>query len=379
MASGVLRLPPLPTIRDLIKLYRISARKQLSQNFLMDENLTSKIIKQAGHLTNGHVIEVGPGPGGLTRAVLRKMPKKLIVVEKDKRFNPTLKMLGEAFSNAGGQMNIISDDILRTNFDKMIDEKEKVRWEARCPNITVIGNLPFSVSTHLIIRWLESISRHEGLWSFGRTRLLLTFQKEVAERLVAPVKNCQRCRLSVMAQAWTQPKLRFLIPGTAFVPKPKVDVGVVSFIPLITPRTTHDFKLFEKVTRHVFSFRRKFSIKGVATLFPPENREELSIVMFKIADVDPQARPYELSVEDIHRLCSSYKYLREKHPSISDYEYRASKKIMSRKYLQNVEVVEFDDYADDELEESNDRADTEINEQSIENPLCTLNSPSTID
>lgn len=264
VAAGPLRLPPLPTIRDLIKLYKISARKQLSQNFLMDENLCMKIIKQAGRLRNSTVIEVGPGPGGLTRSIIRKMPSKLILVEKDKRFAPTLQMLGEAFANAGGQMDIIYDDILRASFDKMIEEREKAEWQARCPDISVIGNLPFSISTRLIVVWLRSISEQSGLWSFGRTRLTLTFQKEVAERLVAPPRNSQRCRLSVMAQAWTEPVLKFLIPGNAFVPKPKVDVGVVRFVPLVSPRTTHHFKFFEKVTRHIFSFRRKYCCKGIA-------------------------------------------------------------------------------------------------------------------
>lgn len=263
MAAPAVRLPALPTIRDLVKLYRLQARKHLSQNFLMDERLTDKIVKQAGKLQGFHVVEVGPGPGGLTRSIIRRFPEKLTVIEKDRRFAPTLNMLSEAFAIANGKMDIIYDDVLRVNFSPLLPEESKADWEARTPKICIIGNLPFSVSTHLIIRWLQAISERSGAWAFGRTRMILTFQKEVAERLVAPPRNRQRCRLSVMAQAWTQPRLRFLIPGDAFVPKPKVDVGVVSFTPLSTPRTDHDFKLFEKITRHVFSFPRKYSIKSV--------------------------------------------------------------------------------------------------------------------
>ena len=264
MTSQVLRLPPLPTIRDIVKLYRLQARKQLSQNFLMDEHLTNKIVKQAGKLQNNQVIEVGPGPGSITRSIIKKLPKKLIVVEKDRRFAPTLEMLGEAFASVNGSMEIIYDDIVRTNLVPLIPEDEKRNWEDGCPNIVIIGNLPFSVSTHLIIKWLQAISEQSGLWSFGRSRMVLTFQKEVAERLIADVGQKNRCRLSVMAQAWTQPQLRFLIPGTAFVPKPEVDVGIVSFVPLVKPRTHHNFKLFEKITRHVFSFRQKYSQACVA-------------------------------------------------------------------------------------------------------------------
>lgn len=333
-----LRLPPLPTIRDLVKLYRLNAVKQLSQNFLMDERMIAKMVKMAGRIKYSHVVEVGPGPGGITRAILRRMPEKLIVIEKDKRFRPFLEMLTDAFATVDGKMEVIYDDIMRVPMENLFPEQEKKNWEDSCPNVHLIGNLPFNVSTPLIIQWLHQIAEKRGPWSMGRAKMTLTFQKEVAERLVADITEDQRCRLSIMAQAWTQPQLQFIIPGKAFVPKPEVDVGVVTFTPLIEPRTKHDFKLFEKITRHVFAFRQKYNIKCIGTLFPPELRDQLSLMMFRLCDLQPDIISTELSVEDIDKLCTAYKYLCDKHPEIINYNYRASRKLLSTKMIKDVHV-----------------------------------------
>ena len=337
------RLPPLPSIRDILKLYRLNAVKRLSQNFLMNQNLIDKIIAKSGHLTGGQVLEVGPGPGGLTRSILKRIPKRLVVVEKDTRFKPTLEMLADSFGAINGRMDIIYDDIMKTNLESLFPIEEKRNWDDKSPDIYVIGNLPFNVSTPLIIRWLHAIAERRGPWAFGRTKMTLTFQKEVAERLVAEVSGHQRCRLSVMAQAWTFPVLRFIIPGKAFVPQPDVDVGVVSFTPLVKPRTQHDFKLFEKITRHVFSFRQKYSIRCIETLFPLYCRKELGLMMYKLSDLDPTLRPTQLTVNDIDRLATAYKYLVEKHPEIGLYEYRASRHLLT---LNNTKDVVVQDYTE---------------------------------
>ncbi|XP_046742314.1 dimethyladenosine transferase 1, mitochondrial [Diprion similis] len=336
---SVLRLPPLPSIRDLVKLYRLQARKQLSQNFLMDERLTDKIIKMAGRIKDAHILEVGPGPGGLTRSIMRKYPQKLIVVEKDDRFLPTLQLLQETFQNVNGEMEIIIGDILKVNLN-VFPECEKKSWDDISPRIHLIGNLPFSLSTHLIIVWLKAISEKSGPWAMGRTRMTLTFQKEVAERLVSEAYARDRCRLSVMAQAWTKPTLKFIIPGKAFVPQPDVDVGVVTFTPLVQPRTNHEFELFEKVTRHIFSFRQKYVVKCTETLFPLSSRKELGMMMVKLAEVDPTTRPFMLEVAEIDRLCTAYKYLCEKHPGIESFNYRASNKLLSHCHTSDVTVEE---------------------------------------
>lgn len=211
---AVVRLPPLPTIKDVVKLYKLNAMKQLSQNFILNEKLTDKLVKRAGNLIGCHVLEVGPGPGGLTRSIIKQCPKKLIVIEKDRRFKPILEMLSDAFTQSNGEMDIIFDDIMKTNMDKLFPVTEMKAWEDKSPRIFIIGNLPFNVSTPLIIKWLHAISERRGPWTHGRVRMTLTFQKEVAERLTAEVLDSQRCRLSVMAQAWTRPVLHLIIPGT---------------------------------------------------------------------------------------------------------------------------------------------------------------------
>ncbi|XP_054006377.1 dimethyladenosine transferase 1, mitochondrial [Hylaeus anthracinus] len=334
------RLPPFPTVKEMIKLYKVSAMKHLSQNFILNEKLTDKIIRKTGKISENHVLEVGPGPGGLTRSIIRQFPEKLIVVEKDKRFKPILDMLADAYASVNGEMDIIYDDIMKVNMNNIFPTTKMKSWEDTIPRICIIGNLPFNVSTPLIIKWIHAISERRGPWAFGRTKMTLTFQKEVAERIVAKPLEAQRCRLSVMAQAWTHPVLHFTIPGTAFLPKPKVDVGVVSFLPLSVPRTEHEFKIVEKVTRHIFSFRQKYSIRGIETLFPLYCRKELGKMMFNLSDLDPRTRPMQLTMEDINKLVTAYKYLMEKHPEIALYEYRASRKILSISKAQAIEVTE---------------------------------------
>lgn len=208
------RLPPLPSVRDLLRIYQLNAVKSLSQNFLLDQNVCDKIIRKVGgNLTDSHVLEVGPGPGGLTRSIIKQLPERVVVVEKDKRFKPTLDMLTDSFEAVNRKMDVIFNDIRKTHIESLFPQEKKVNWDDKAPDIFLIGNLPFSVSTPLIIEWLHAIAERRGAWAFGRTKMILTFQKEVAERLVAPESGEQRCRLSVMAQAWTFPVLRFVIPG----------------------------------------------------------------------------------------------------------------------------------------------------------------------
>ncbi|XP_063707825.1 dimethyladenosine transferase 1, mitochondrial [Culicoides brevitarsis] len=319
-SSGA-RLPPLPTLRDLVKLYKLTAIKQLSQNFLMDERLTDKIVRAAGHIQDHHVLEVGPGPGGITRSILRQCPKQLIVVEKDRRFMPTMELLAEACKQTT-DMKIVRGDILKYDMENCFEGCERTDWHGPRAPVHLIGNLPFAISTRLLINWLKDISLKRGAWAYGRTSLTLTFQKEVADRIVAPILSKERCRLSIMSQLWTKPQLRFTIPGTAFVPKPEVDVGVVTFVPHRDPMTDLDFDLVEKMARYLFSMRQKYCRRGIQNLFSPDIREEYTAKIFQLADIDPQLRSFQISNEEFLRLCIVYNDMLKENPDIAKYDYR---------------------------------------------------------
>lgn len=318
------RLPPLPTIRDLIRLYKLRALKQFSQNFLMDQRLTDKIVRSAGNIQDSFVLEVGPGPGSITRSILSRYPKHLVVVEKDRRFVPSLEMLGEATKELV-KMDIVRDDILKYQIEHAFPECQPKEWDDKRADVHLIGNLPFAISTRLLINWLKDISLKRGAWAYGRSSLTLTFQQEVAQRIIAPMAGDQRCRLSVMSQIWTKPELKFEIPGSAFVPKPKVDVGVVTMLPLKTPLTNLPFDLVEKVIRHIFSMRQKFVRRGIMNLYPPKDQDELTHETFKIAQVEPEARSFELSNDECVRLAEAYQKILEDYPSYAAYNYRAPK------------------------------------------------------
>ncbi|XP_072035684.1 dimethyladenosine transferase 1, mitochondrial-like [Amphiura filiformis] len=315
-----LRLPPLPTLREIIRLYGLRAEKQLAQNFILDLNLTDKIVKYAGkNLEGAYVCEVGPGPGGITRSILNRGASQVVVVEKDKRFMPSLQMLAEA---SEGRLQVFNDDILKFNMENIFPEAVKKDWHGEPINVHIIGNLPFNVSTPLIIRWLAAVSNHSGPFVYGRSRMLLTFQKEVAERLTAPPNHPQRSRPSVMAQHLCHVKHCFTIPGKACVPTPDVDIGVVHFTPLKEPLIKLPFHLVEKVVRSVFHFRQKYCRKGVEILFPYPMMKELTNEMFESSGVDPTRIAPSLSMEEINGLCLAYSAICDRIPGLIDYNYR---------------------------------------------------------
>lgn len=318
------RLPPLPTIRDLIKMYKLRALKQLSQNFILDERITDKIVRAAGKIEGNYVLEIGPGPGNITRSIIKRCPRHLVVVEKDRRFIPSLELLQEATSNHM-RMDIVRDDILKYRVDSAFPDCPVHAWEDVRAPVNLIGNLPFAISTRLLINWLKDVSERKGAWAYGRSSMTLTFQKEVSDRICAPIMAECRCRLSVMSQIWTRPLMKFLIPGAAFVPKPDVDVGVVTLIPLQRPLTNLPFDLVEKVVRHIFSMRQKYVRRGVATLFPEDTRVELTQEVFAAADVDQLARSFELSVEECLRIAQAYQDICNRVPGLRDYNFRACK------------------------------------------------------
>lgn len=339
------RLPPMPSIRDVIKIYKLRAMKQLSQNFLMDERLTSRIVRMCGDICGKHVLEVGPGPGSITRSILRRGPKHLAVVEKDRRFMPTMNILAKSVEPLI-QMDMYRDDILKFKIENAFPESIRCDWVGNRPPLHIIGNLPFAISTRLLINWLKDVSLQRGAWSYGRTPMVLTFQKEVGQRIVAPIMDEQRCRLSVMSQIWTKAELRFLIPGKAFVPKPDVDVAVVRFEPLKEPLTMLPFDLVEKVMRYIFSMRQKKIRFAISNLYPVELRDDLVKRTFETAEVSPEAKCFQISNEECIRLANVYSDIIKEYPHVNHYNYRARKfKDVNANTLEQSDIL--DEYDED--------------------------------
>ncbi|XP_030172512.1 dimethyladenosine transferase 1, mitochondrial isoform X2 [Lynx canadensis] len=228
-------------------------------------------------------------------------------------------MLSDA---APGKLRIVHGDVLTYKIERAFPESLKRRWEDDPPNVHIIGNLPFSVSTPLIIKWLENVSCKDGPFVYGRTQMTLTFQKEVAERLTASTGSKQRSRLSVMAQYLCNVQHILTIPGRAFVPKPEVDVGVVHFTPLTRPRIEQPFKLVERVVQNAFQFRRKYCYRGLGMLFPEVQRVESTEKLLELADVDPTLRPSQLSVSHFKSLCDVYRKMCDEDPHLFTYNFR---------------------------------------------------------
>ena len=198
----VRRLPPLPTISDILRIYGIKAKKNLSQNFIMDPRILKKFANCAGDLTGKYVVEVGPGPGGITRAVLDAGAKEVHVIEKDPRFLPSLNLLQEA---AGNKLHINIGDCLQYNPEETFPKSLATDWNnSDPPNLILVGNLPFNVATPLLLRLLQAMHSQSNIYTFGRVPAVITFQHEVALRMAAPPGDPERSRLSVVTQNWAE-------------------------------------------------------------------------------------------------------------------------------------------------------------------------------
>lgn len=239
----------LPPLRDVIRKHELIAKKSLGQNFLLDLNLTSRIARAAGSLENVTVIEIGPGPGGLTRALLAAGAKRVIAIERDHRAIAALQEIAEHYP---GRLQIFEADA--TTFDPA---PHLAGESAR-----IVANLPYNVGTVLLVGWLTAEP-----WPPFYDRLILMFQREVAERLVAATGSKSYGRLSVLAQWRTQPKILFDIAPGAFIPPPKVTSSVVELIPRPQPLPC-DRRALERVTEAAFGQRRKMlrqSLKSLGT------------------------------------------------------------------------------------------------------------------
>ena len=228
----------LPPLREVIAAHGLSARKALGQNFLMDLNLTAKIARRAGSLAECDVLEIGPGPGGLTRALLSEGARHLVVVERDERCLPALAEIAAAWP---GRLTVLPGDALALD-----------PLPCLTPPVRVIANLPYNIGTELLVRWLTPAS-----WPPFWTSLTLMFQKEVAERIVAAPGSKAYGRLSILAQWRAEARIAFEIPPRAFTPPPKVTSAVVQLERLAEPRYPADPKILSHVVALAFGQRRK--------------------------------------------------------------------------------------------------------------------------
>ncbi|QIE44329.1 16S rRNA (adenine(1518)-N(6)/adenine(1519)-N(6))-dimethyltransferase RsmA [Pseudohalocynthiibacter aestuariivivens] len=238
----------LPPLREVIATHELAARKSLGQNFLLDLNLTAKIARQAGDLTDCDVLEIGPGPGGLTRGLLSEGARHVLAIEKDRRCLPALNQIAETYP---GRLTVIEGDALK------IDPLTHLT-----PPIRVAANLPYNVGTELLVRWLTPPQ-----WPPYWQSLTLMFQREVAERIVAKPGSKAYGRLALLASWRCDAQIAMHLPPGAFTPPPKVSSAVVHLRALDAPRYPADPKRLESVVARAFNQRRKMlraALKGVA-------------------------------------------------------------------------------------------------------------------
>jgi len=266
----------LPPLREVIRRHELSARKSLGQNFLLDLNLTGRIARAAGPLAGVTVIEVGPGPGGLTRALLAE-GANVIAIERDER---AVAALGEVADHYPGRLTIVSGDAL---------EFDARPYLGGAP-VRVVANLPYNIATALLVSWLTAEP-----WPPWYDRLTLMFQREVAERIVAKPGSKTYGRLSVLAGWRTEAKILFDIAPSAFVPPPKVTSSVVQLVPRPTPLSCAR-RALERVTEAAFGQRRKMLRQSLRSLGVDP------IPLLESAGIDQTARAEDIAVEGFVRL-----------------------------------------------------------------------------
>jgi 16S rRNA (adenine1518-N6/adenine1519-N6)-dimethyltransferase len=270
----------LPPLREALANHGLMADKRFGQHFLLDLNLTRKIARLAAPLEDAVVVEVGPGPAGLTRALLEEGAGHVIAVEKDRRFIP---LLDEVSAAAGGRLSVIEADALK------IDEAALIAAHAPGKTAKIVANLPYNVGTPLLVRWLTG--------AFAPALMVLMFQKEVADRIAAGVGEDAYGRLSVLAQALAETRTAMTLPARAFTPPPKVDSAVAVLTPRAERPSPPRVKALERVTAAAFGQRRKMLRSSLKTL----GGEALCIK----AGIDPNARAETVDVAGFLRLAAA--------------------------------------------------------------------------
>jgi len=280
--SEINALDALPPLRDIIARDGLSARKALGQHFLLDLNLTRRIARAGGPLAGSHVVEVGPGPGGLTRALLLEGAEHLTAIERDARALPALHEIAAAVP---GRLTIVAGDALEVDFSTIAASKP----------LRIVANLPYNVATPLLVGWLSAEP-----WPPYWASLTLMFQREVADRIVAKPGSKAYGRLTVLAQSRATAKLLFPVPARAFTPMPKVESAVVRLEP--KPNTERvPVGALEEVTAAAFGQRRKMLRSSLKKIWPDP------VPMLEAARIAPTLRAEELSVEAFMDLARRYR------------------------------------------------------------------------
>ena len=266
------QMDDLPPLREVIATHELRAKKSLGQNFLLDLNLTAKIARAAGDLSGCDVLEVGPGPGGLTRGLLAEGARRVLAVEKDSRCLPALAEIAAAYPE---RLEVINGDALEVDVSAHLT-----------PPIRVVANLPYNVGTELLVRWLTPAA-----WPPAWDSLTLMFQKEVAERIVAQPGSKAYGRLAILAQWRCEARIVMTLPPEAFNPPPKIHSAVVHLKKLDTPRYPADAAVLSRVVAAAFNQRRKMlraSLKGQA----PDIEDRI-----RAAGLEPTLRAEQVSIE----------------------------------------------------------------------------------
>ena len=262
----------LPPLREVIARHGLAARHSLGQHFLLDGNLTDRIVREAGDLTGRYVIEVGPGPGGLTRSLLASTSHHITAIELDRR---AIGALGELAETANGRLHVIEGDALSVDMASLVPAPRQI-----------IANLPYNVASPLLVRWLHQASSFE--------RLTLMFQQEVAERICADADTAAYGRLSVLTQWTCDARIVMRLPPGAFTPPPKVWSAVVSLTPHTMQPDAALFTRMEGLTAAAFGQRRKM-LRGSLRSLGGE-------ALLASAGIDPERRAETLSVGEFDRL-----------------------------------------------------------------------------
>ncbi len=270
----------LPPLREVIARHGLAAKRSLGQNFLLDLNLTSRIARAAGDLSQTDVLEIGPGPGGLTRALLMNGARRVVAVERDARCLPAL---AEIAARWPGRLEVVAGDALSLDAAPMLARPA-----------AIVANLPYNIGTELLVRWLRA--DFPPWW----TQMTLMFQREVAERIVAAPGSDAYGRLSVLAGWRTQAHIMFDIPASAFTPPPKVTSSVVSITPRAAPVAEASLEALEAVTAAAFGQRRKMLRQALKTLGCDP------APLLAAAGVEPTARAETLAVEAFCALARAF-------------------------------------------------------------------------